>query len=78
MEKFLLVDGTSALLTIALWGGLGYVGGNNVQTLTKNIRNLELIFILILAGSILIVLLMKYLKHKRKRIGGPLLCAPHK
>jgi len=77
-KKFLMVDGTSALFTITLWGGLGYLGGNSVQKLTKNIRNLELIFILILAGSILIGLLMKYLKNKRKRIGGSLLDAPHK
>jgi membrane protein DedA with SNARE-associated domain len=29
-KKFLVVDGISALLTITLWGGLGYVGGNSV------------------------------------------------
>lgn len=77
-KKFLLVDGTSALLTITLWGGLGYWGGNSVHTLTKNIKNLELIFILILAGSILIGLLNKYLKHKRIKIGEPWLGAPRK
>jgi len=77
-KKFLIVDGTSALFTITLWGGLGYVGGNSVHTLTKNIKTLEVIFILILAGSILIGLLNKYLKNKRKKIGEPLLGVPRK
>ena len=26
--KFLITDATSALFTIALWGGIGYAGGN--------------------------------------------------
>jgi membrane protein DedA with SNARE-associated domain len=77
-KKFLMVDAGSALLTITLWGGLGYLGGNSAQTLTKNIKSIELIFILILAGSILIGLLNKYLKHKRKGIGEPWLDAPRK
>ena len=75
-KKFLLVDGTSALFTITLWGGLGYVGGSSVQALTKDLRNLELIFVVVLSISILIGMLVKYLRHRRKKMGELLFGAP--
>jgi membrane protein DedA with SNARE-associated domain len=64
-KKFLIVDGASALLTIALWGGLGYVGGNRVQALKKEVANIEeivMVILVILVGSLL---LLKYLKKRK-------------
>ncbi len=66
-KKFLIVDGTSALLTIALWGGLGYLGGN-VQALKKNITIIEQMVILILGISAGSLLLLRHLK-KRNTFG---------
>ncbi len=67
-KRFLLADGTSALLAIALWGGLGYVGGNHIDTLRRNITSIEFtltVFLAILVGS---VLFSRYLKKRRNSI----------
>jgi membrane protein DedA with SNARE-associated domain len=64
-KKFLIVDATSALLTITLWGGLGYVGGNSIQTLKRDITNIEQIVMVILAILVGGWLLLRYLKKRR-------------
>jgi membrane protein DedA with SNARE-associated domain len=67
-KKFLLADGTSALITIALWGGLGYAGGKHMDTWRKDITNFEsmlMAFLAILVGS---VLFFRYLKKRRNAI----------
>jgi membrane protein DedA with SNARE-associated domain len=61
-KRFMIVDAASALFTIALWGGLGYVGGNHVETLRRKITSIEFtltVFLAILIGS---VLFSRYLK----------------
>ncbi len=63
-KKFLIVDGTSALLTITLWGGLGYIGGNSVQALKKDITHIQQIVLAILAISVASLLLYRYLKRR--------------
>lgn len=72
-KKFLIVDGISALFTITLWGGLGYWGGNQIQTLRKNITNMEQIVIIILAILLGSVVLFSYFKKRRNTLGRPLL-----
>jgi membrane protein DedA with SNARE-associated domain len=67
-KKFLLADGASAFITIALWGGLGYAGGNYIDTWRENITNVEFIsmaFLTVLVGS---VLLLRYLRKRRNSI----------
>jgi membrane protein DedA with SNARE-associated domain len=64
-KKFLIVDATSALLTITLWGGLGYVGGNSIQTLKRDITNIEQIVMVILAILVGSWLFLRYLKKRR-------------
>ena len=68
-KKFLIVDATSALLTITLWGGLGYVGGNSIQTLKRDITNIEQIVMVILAILVGGWLLLKYFKKRRNMSG---------
>ena len=75
-KKFLIVDGTSALFSITLWGGLGYVGGNSIQTLKRDITNIEQIVMVVLAILLGSVLLFKYFKKRRNllerfRMQGP-------
>ena len=52
--KFLITDATSALFTIALWGGIGYAGGNSIRILKKDLSRIEhiaiVVFIVLLAG----------------------------
>lgn len=75
-KKFLIVDGTSALFTITLWGGLGYVGGSSIQTLRRDITRIEYIAVAILAILIVSVMLFKYFKNRRNTLGGRLLQEP--
>jgi membrane protein DedA with SNARE-associated domain len=70
-KKFLIVDGTSALLTITLWGGLGYVGGNSIQALRKDITNIEEIVMVILGILLGSSILYKYFKKRRNTSRHP-------
>ena len=70
-KKFLIVDGTSALFTITLWGGLGYLGGNSIQALRRDITNIEQIVMIILAILLGSVLLFKYFKKRRNTSRQP-------
>jgi membrane protein DedA with SNARE-associated domain len=63
-KKFMIVDGISALLTITLWGGLGYIGGNQIQSLKRDITNIEGIVIIILVLIIGTMLLFRYIKKR--------------
>jgi membrane protein DedA with SNARE-associated domain len=64
-KKFLIVDGTSALFTITLWGGLGYLGGNSIQALRREIPGIEQMVMVILAILVGSWLLLRYLKKRR-------------
>jgi membrane protein DedA with SNARE-associated domain len=75
--KFLIVDAASALLTISLWGGLGYVGGNSVQAVKKDTANIEQIVMLVLGTLVGSWLLLRYLKKRRNKLGEPLLEGHH-
>ena len=68
-KKFLIVDAASVLITITLWGGLGYVGGNSIQTIRKNISNLEQMVLVMLAILIGSILLLRHFKMGRNRSG---------
>lgn len=76
-KKFLIVDATSALFTITLWAGLGYVGGNQIQPLKRDITNIEQMVIVILAILVGSLLLLRYLKKRRNKLGKPLLQGHH-
>ena len=45
--KFLMADAISALFTIGLWGGVGYLGGNSIQVLKKDITRMEYVAIVV-------------------------------
>ena len=64
-EKFLIADATSALLTITLWGGLGYLGGNSIQAFRREITGIEQMVMVILATLVGSWLLLRYLKKRR-------------
>jgi len=62
--KFLVADAATSLLTITLMGGIGYVGGNSVQILKKDLPRIEhvaiVVFIILLAGWFI----LRYFKNK--------------
>lgn len=66
--KFLIADGATALLTIALMGGIGYAGGNSAGILRENVKRFEHIgivaFMLLVAGWIF------YKRFRSKRYPG--------
>jgi membrane protein DedA with SNARE-associated domain len=51
--KFLVVDAISALVTICIWGGIGYWGGNSIPIWVKDLKRIEHI-----AGVVAISLLV--------------------
>jgi membrane protein DedA with SNARE-associated domain len=63
--KFLMADAATALLTIALMGGIGYAGGNSVQILRKDLTRIEHIAIVVLMILITGWIVYKYFKNKK-------------
>jgi len=63
--KFLLADGLSAMVTMILMMGIGYVGGNSVQVLQEDISRVEhfafLTFVLLVVAWIIV----RYFKSRR-------------
>lgn len=69
--KFFIADAISSIFTIALWGGIGFLGGNSLQIIKKDITRIEHIGILLIVISIVIWLLLRYFKsrlHMRKNV----------
>jgi membrane protein DedA with SNARE-associated domain len=46
--EFLIADGATSLLTIALMGGIGYAGGSSAEILRENVKRVEHIGIVVL------------------------------
>jgi len=64
--KFLMVDAISALFTIGLWGGVGYLGGNSIQILKNDIMRIEHIAIVVFLISLVCGMFFWYFKNRRK------------
>lgn len=71
--KFFIADAISALLTITLWGGIGYVGGNSIQTLRKDLSRIEHIAVVCLVVTIVSGIIFNYFKKRKSKIVEPLL-----
>jgi membrane protein DedA with SNARE-associated domain len=46
--KFIMADAASAILTMTLMVGIGFLGGNSIEILQKDLKKIEHIGILIL------------------------------
>jgi membrane protein DedA with SNARE-associated domain len=64
--KFLVADGLSALFSIALWGGIGYLGGNSIQVLKKDVTRIEHIAVVALVILLACGIFFWYFKNKWK------------
>ena len=64
--KFLIVDAGTALFTIALMCGMGYVAGNSLQVLKRDLTRIEHIAIVTFVIVLTIWIVFRYIKMKRK------------
>jgi len=64
--KFLLADTGTALVTIFLMGGIGYVGGNSIQVLKRDLTRIEHIAVATFVIFLTIWMIFRHIKMKRK------------
>jgi len=64
--KFLMADGVAAFFTIALWGGIGYLGGNSLQVLRKDVTRIEHIGVVVLVLLLFGGVIFRYFRNNRK------------
>ena len=64
--KFLMADGIAAFFTIALWGGIGYLGGNSLQVLKKDVTKIEHIGVVVLVLLLFGGIIFRYFRNNRK------------
>jgi len=62
--KFILLDAFTSIFTMALMIGAGYLGGNSLQALKKDISRIEHIAVLVIV-LLLVVYLFRYRKNKK-------------
>ncbi len=65
MLKFIMADGASAILTMTLMVGVGFLGGNSIEVLQKDLKRIEHIGILILAILFTGWILYKYFRNRK-------------
>jgi len=64
--KFLIADAGTALFTIALMGGIGYVGGNSIQVLKGDLRRIEHVGIVTFVIVLTAWTVFRHIRRKRK------------
>ena len=64
--KFLFADGLSAVITISFNLGLGYLGGNGLLILRKDITRVDYILILVLVMLVASWIILRYFRDRRK------------
>lgn len=64
--KFLIADGLSAIITIFINLGLGYLGGNTLMLLRKDITRVDYILILVLILLVSGWIILRYFRDRGK------------
>jgi len=64
--KFLAADALSASLTIAFMVGAGYMGGNSLQIIKKDITRIEHVVIFLAVAFLALFFLFRYIRSVRK------------
>ena len=59
LPRFILVDGLSSTLTIALMTGIGYMGGSSLDAIEKNVARIEQYQALGLIAGLLVYFILK-------------------
>jgi len=63
--KFIMADAASAILTMTLMVGIGFLGGNSIQILQKDLNRIEHIGMLALATLFMGWIIYQYFKNRR-------------
>lgn len=66
-SKFVLADALSSLLTMIIMIGAGYLGGNSLEVLKRDLSRIEHLAIVLLVGALVIYLFYKYFNPRIKR-----------
>jgi membrane protein DedA with SNARE-associated domain len=64
--KFLLADGISSVFTMGIMVGAGYLGGNSLRVLRRDLTRLEHVGILLLIAALAVYLAFRYFKTLKK------------
>jgi membrane protein DedA with SNARE-associated domain len=65
--KFLIADSIASVFTIAIWTGIGYVGGNSLEVIKNDITRIEHIGILFVIILLAIYLMYRHFKSQRNK-----------
>jgi membrane protein DedA with SNARE-associated domain len=63
--KFIMADAASAILTMTLMVGIGFLGGNSIEILQKDLKRIEHIGILVLAILFTGWMIYKYFRNRK-------------
>ncbi len=64
--KFLAADAVAALFTMALMVGAGYVGGNSLEIIKKDMTQIGYAAVVLLTAALAVYLLYRYFRNLRK------------
>ncbi len=64
--KFLMADAASAILTITLMVGIGYLCGNSIEALKKDMTRIEHIAVVFLIILLMSWIVFRYFKNIKK------------
>jgi membrane protein DedA with SNARE-associated domain len=67
-RTFLLSDAVSALITITLMAGAGYLGGHNLELLRSHISRVTSAALMLLAALFLIYLAIRYVRYRQDKV----------
>lgn len=66
--KFVITDCIAAIISVSIMLGIGYLGGNSLQIIMKDIKRAEHVAILILIALVTLLLTFRFYKSKSWRI----------
>lgn len=66
-HKFLIADGASAILTVTLMIGIGYLGGESIQVLKQDVTRTEHIVIVSVMILVTLAVIFMYFKNRIKK-----------
>ncbi len=64
--KFFAADAVSAVLTMTLMTGAGYIGGNSLEIVKKNVTQIGHVAVVLLTTALAVYLLYRYFRDLRK------------
>jgi len=64
--KFVMADAASAILTVTLMVGIGYLGGNSIEVLKKDMARIEHVLVVLFIMLLVSWIIFRYLKGIRQ------------